>query len=62
MFRRYLQRFGRNPNIEIFHEYFFLFSCGDVDSLPAPIRKKFLDNGNEDETIKTSSRLIDSGK
>ena len=52
IYHRYIQRFGTKPSMEIFHEYFFLFSGGnDIHKLPDNIIRKFSDNGNQEESV-----------
>ena len=52
IYRHYKNNFKKQPPIEIFHEYFYLFSDRDDDFLPDIFEKKFRDHGNYEETVK----------
>ena len=50
IYRRYKERFGKVPPIEVFHEYFNLFST-DSSALCPLFRQKLDDHGNAEECM-----------
>lgn len=50
IYKLYKERFGCKPPLEVFHEYFMLFSAGSEDKLIPEFRSKLHDHGNYSES------------
>lgn len=50
VYTAYRRRFGKEPGVSLFHEYFYLFTHGD-DELRDAFRNKLRDKGNEGECL-----------
>jgi acetyltransferase-like isoleucine patch superfamily enzyme len=53
IYSEYMKRYNREPHMEIFHEYFYLFMGKKNvlnNSIPSFFENKFYDHGNYDET------------
>ena len=50
LFEAYRSRFGKDPDQELFHEYFYLFSPSE-EGLSKAFRRKLLDKGNVQECL-----------
>lgn len=50
VYRAYKNRYGKEPDESLFHEYFYLFTCSN-DELQDTFREKLRDKGNEDECL-----------
>ena len=49
IFVRYYDRYGRYPTEDLFHEYFYIFTSGEM--LSTTFKKKMIENGNYNECL-----------